>query len=156
MPLPEVEPKSNVKVIAPSRAELTPRLIRQRGQTLLHLDDVTEAGAFRIEGAGKNNIVFAVNAPRTDSPLSPMDAQALTEWFAPASVDIVSAESASQQLGEQSSHWPLWPALVLLASLLLIAETIYVHLLCPRANPKTADAVVPQRGVMRPVGEKVV
>jgi hypothetical protein len=156
LPLADYDPKSEVAVVTPSGAKLTPRLIAQRGMTLLHLDDVAEAGSYRVERVGKNNIVFAVNAPRTDSPLSPMDGQALKEWFAPAEVDILSAESAGQQLGEQSSHWPLWPALVFLAGLLLIAETIYVHLLCPRANPKTADAVVPQRGVLKPVGEKAV
>jgi hypothetical protein len=148
--------KSDVKVVAPSGVELTPRLLAQRGQIHLHLDEVVEAGVYRVNGTGKDNVVFCVNAPRTDSALGPMDAKALEEWWRPASFEVVSAESASQQLREQSSHWPLWPALIVLAGLLLLAETVYVHRLCPRADPKTADAVVPQRGVLRPVGKQAI
>ena len=46
------------------------------------------------------------------------------------------------------------PMFVLFAGMLLVAETIYVHVLCPRANPKAAEAVVPKRGVLKPVTGK--
>jgi hypothetical protein len=154
LPLPDYQAKSDPTVVSPSGAKLSPRLIVLRGQTLVHLDDVAEVGAYRVEGAAKNDIVFTVNAARTDSSLRPMDAKALEAWWAPAHVQIVSAQSVAQGFAEQSYQWPLWPALVVLAGLLLVVETIYVHWLCPRANPKTADGVVPQRGVMKPVGEK--
>jgi hypothetical protein len=110
---------------------------------------------YRIEGAGSKPIVFVANAPRGDSPLSTMAAKALEEWWSPAALQVLSADEASEELAQQSSHWPLWPLLVLIAGLLLIAETIYVHWLCPRVNPKAADAVVPKRGMMKPVKEKV-
>lgn len=152
--LADHEPNSPLKVTTPSGAKLTPRRIVVRGQTLLHIDEVAETGAYPVEGAGA--ITFTVNASRTDSPLAAMDAAVLAEWWAPASLDVVSADAAREQLGRQWSHWPVWPALVLLAGLLLIAETIYVHRLCPRANPKTAEAVVPQRGMMKPMAESSV
>ena len=43
----------------------------------------------------------------------------------------------------------MWPMLVLIAGALLIAEAIYVHWLCPRGNPKAAEAVVSQRGLLK-------
>ena len=151
LPLPEGSASSDASVIAPSGAKLTPRWLMQRGQTLMRIDEIFEAGSYRVEKAGKDDLVFAVNASRTDSRLAPMDAKVLTEWFAPTAIEIVTTESAQQQLSQQSSHRPLWPALVLLAAFLLVVETIYVHRLCPRANPKSADAVVAERGVMKPL-----
>ena len=68
-------------------------------------------------------------------------------------MNIVSFENAMQELADLPSHWPMWPLLVLVAGMLLVAETIYVHWLCPRANPTAAKAVVPKRGMMKPVGE---
>jgi hypothetical protein len=155
VPLPDVQPGSDVIVRTPTGARLTPRLLTLRGQTLLHLEALTEAGAYRVEAGGKNS-ALVVNAGRGDSPLSPMDASTLESWWAPVPIEILSADAFGQRLDQQAHHWPLWPMLVVLAGLLLIAETIYVHRLCPRANPKAVDAVVPQRGVLRPVGEKSV
>jgi hypothetical protein len=155
VPLPDVQPGTDVTVTTPSGARLTPRLLSLRGQTLLHLEALTEAGAYRI-GAGGKNLALVVNTGRGDSPLSPMDAGTLETWWSPAAVEMLSADTFAQRLEQQAHHWPLWPALVMVAGLLLIAETIYVHRLCPRANPKAVDAVVPQRGVLRPVGEKTV
>ena len=151
LPLSEFPTGGEVTVVSPSGATLSPRLLNVRGQTFVHLAEVAEAGAYRIEGADKKTIVFTVNAARADSPLGAMDAKALEAWFAPANVEVMSAESAGQRLDQQSSQWPVWQLLIVLAGCLLIAETIYVHRLCPRANPKAADAVVPERGVLRPV-----
>jgi hypothetical protein len=155
VPLSEFQAGGAVTVIAPNGAKTPGRLMVQGGRTLLHLEEVDQAGVYRIEGAGSKPIVFVANAPRGDSPLSTMAAKALEEWWSPAALQVLSADEASEELAQQSSHWPLWPLLVLIAGLLLIAETIYVHWLCPRVNPKAADAVVPKRGMMKPVKEKV-
>ena len=83
-----------------------------------------------------------------------MDAKALEDWWSPVTLEVLGSEAAAEQLGQQSGGWPLWPLFVLLAGVLLVAETIYVHRLCPRANPKTVKAVVPKRGVLKPVEAK--
>ena len=153
LPLPSRQGSADVIVVAPSGAKLSPRQLAVRGQTLLHLDEVSEAGVYRIEGSDKKPLAFTVNTPRGDSPLSPMDAKALAEWWSPVVPEMLSAESAGQRLETPSRAWPVWPALVLFAGMLLVAETVYVHRLCPRANPKAAEAVV---GIMKPVGEKSV
>src|SRR5207245_1949798 len=108
---------------------------------------------YRVEGIG-TELAFTANASRRDSMLSPMDHKVIEDWWAPASVEILNADGAAERLAQQANHWPLWPALVLIAGLLLIAETIYVHRLCPRTNPKAADAVVPVHGLMKSVVEK--
>ena len=153
VPLPAGTAKSEVSVVGPS-GKLSPRFVVRRGQTFLHLDEVADAGVYRIKGAGTKEIVFTVNVSRAASALRAMDTALLTEWWTPATVEFLNAESAHQQLDQQSKHWPLWPMLVFFAGLLLVAETIYVHRLCPRGNPKAAESVVPQRGMMKPVAEK--
>jgi hypothetical protein len=141
-------PAKELTVTAPSGAKSKPRVLVQRGLSLVHLAEVAEAGAYRIEGA--DEATFVVNSGRIDSPLAAMDRKTLTDWWSPASVDVVGAEAFTKEF-QDTSHWPLWPLLVLLAGLLLIAETIYVHWLCPRANPKAAAAVV---SMLKPMQEK--
>lgn len=151
LPLPNGAPTGEWTVLTPGGKKLAPRLATARGQTLLHLDEVTEAGAFRVESADKSSLIFTVNAARGDSPLRAMDTKALEEWWAPAAVEVLSAETAAQRLEAPTPAWPLWPTLVLLAGILLVAETVYVHRLCPRADPKAAQAVP---GILKPVGVK--
>jgi hypothetical protein len=153
LPLPDFDLAAAVEVLTPSGAKLAGWLIGASGQAVMHLSEATEMGTYRAQGEGKTH-AFVVNASRADSPLRGMDAKTLEAWWAPASVEIVSMEAAMQQLQQPSNHWPLWPALIALAGLLLLAETVYVHRLCPRANPKPADAVVPRRGVMRPINSE--
>lgn len=154
--LPALEKDEQLTVLAPSGAKLTPRLVELRARTFLHLDEVSEAGIYRVQRNGKSasNLAFAVNAGRTDSPLGVMDAKVLEQWWSPASLEVLSADVAAQRFAVESSHWALWPALVLVAGLLLLAETIYVYRLCPRVNPKVAESVVPQGSIMKPLGEK--
>jgi hypothetical protein len=41
--------------------------------------------------------------------------------------------------------------LIVLASITLLAETIYVYRLCPHSNPAAVESVVPQRGILKPM-----
>ncbi len=152
LPLVDAPSGNGAFVVAPSGTKLEPQWIDARGQKVLHLSAVTEAGVYRVEGLGKQNLVFVANASRTDSPLGSMDAESLKAWWSPADLEILGADAASQRLEQREFQWPLWPALIVMAGCLLLAESVYVHHLCPRANPKTADAVVPQRGLMKPIG----
>ena len=149
LPLPDVSTDETISVIAPSGAKLNPRLSALGGQVVLHLDQLSESGAYRLE-RGDKSFSFAVNVDRTGSPMTPMDAKALEAWWAPASVEVVSAESLLQNAGA-SSAWPLWSALIFLAGLLLLAETIYVHRLCPRSDPAALESIVPKHTVLQPL-----
>src|SRR5262249_55006124 len=105
-PLGDHTPGNEVIVTGPSGAKLPAHLIRHRERTLLHLDEIVEAGAYRIDGASNKTIVFVANAPRRDSALAAVDAKTLQDWWAGAEVEVISADNAAEQLAQQSSHWP--------------------------------------------------
>jgi len=148
--LPATESRSAVTVTGPGGETVPHRVIAQGGLAFLHVAESARAGTYRVEGSKGNIGRFVVNVKRFDSAMQAMDGATLTDWWAPAHVELMTTDAAAQEIDQQSRHWPIWPALVLLACVLLIAETIYVHWLCPRANPKTADAVVTGQGMLKP------
>lgn len=154
MPLPEGAADPTISVVSPSGSKMTSRLIHHGSKAYLHFDDIAEAGAYRGEQAGKP-FAFVANVNRAGSPLTAMDGATLESWWAPASVEVVNVETATRQI-TQSGAWPLWPALLFLAGLLLLAETIYVHRLCPRSDPAVVESIVPQRGVLQPLNKEPV
>jgi hypothetical protein len=156
LPLPDGRPDEEVTVTTPAGAKLVPRLQGQGGKLFLHLNEASEPGVYRVERQGKAGLAFAVNAPRDGSPLAPMDGTALEQWWSPASVEVLGADAARERFASGSGTWPLWPTLIFLGCLLLLAETVYVHRLCPRLNPAVAESVVPQRGLLRPLSEKTI
>ena len=89
LPLADFQAGNEVSVVTPGGARLSPRLRSTRGQTLMYLDNVAEAGVYRVDGAGGGKFAFVVNASRTDSPLSPMDAEALKAWWGPSHLEII-------------------------------------------------------------------
>ena len=125
---------------------------RRGGRAFAQLDDLREPGVYRVERGGQR-LVVAVNTSRDASALTPMDAATLAAWWQPAEVEIVSADAMTQRLSEAAKPWPVWPALVLLGSLLLLAETVYVYRLCPRSQPVVVDSVVAGGSVMKPTTE---
>ncbi|MBI2805811.1 MAG: BatA domain-containing protein [Planctomycetes bacterium] len=149
LPIPGAESPEGATVTTPGGAKLAPRLIVARQQSFLYVDDLNEMGIHRLELPGGKTHPFTVNAPRGDSPLASMDSKALETWWTPAPFEVISGDAAERSLEAPGQAWPVWPALVLLAGCLLVAETVYVHRLCPRAGPKAAEAVV---GIMKPVG----
>lgn len=153
LPLPEHQEGALVTVSGPGGVRLTPRLVPLRGQTLLHLDGVDTPGVYRVERGGTETLTFVVNAGRARSPLTVADAATLEGMWAPASVEILSADAAAEAIAAGSVSWPLWPLLVFLAGLLLAIETIYAAILCPRVNPAAVDSVVHGHGILRPLNE---
>jgi hypothetical protein len=151
LPLADVRPGEEMTVLAPDGARLAPWIQGQAGRVFLHLDEAAQPGIYRIERGGKTRPLFAVNAPHEDSPLTPMDGKTLEQWWLPATLEILTPDAAQERFAAGSSVWPLWPTLIFLGCLLLLAETVYVHRLCPRLNPALAESVVPQRGLLRPL-----
>jgi hypothetical protein len=148
-----VQSAGDVRVTGPDGATLPARVHTTGTQTILRLDGVDRPGVYRVEPASDSGKAwsFVVNTGRDASPMTPMDADVLEKWWAPAAFELVSGDTALARLEAQSSGWPLGPALILLGGLLLLAETIYVYRLCPRGNPTVVSSVVPDRGIVRPV-----
>jgi hypothetical protein len=153
LPLAEYRAGEEVAVLTPGGARRKPQLQEVGGRAFLRLDDVSEPGMYRVERAGGAGFAFAVNARRDGSPLVPMDAHTLEQWWAPTALEVLGGDEAARQLAADSSGWPLWPALALAGCLLLLAETVYVHRLCPRRDPPAAESVVPRRGLLRPLSK---
>ncbi len=140
VPVPGAQAGETVTLTAPDGGRLLQRLQPAGTQAVLHLDAAALPGVYRIAAKGW---AFAVNTGRDASPLTPTDPEALKAWWSPAPVEVVGGDAALAQQEAQSSGWPIWPALIVIAGLVLLAETIYVYRLCPRGNPVAATPVVP-------------
>jgi hypothetical protein len=153
LPPPRGESADGLTVVTPNGTRLVPRRESGGGQTVLHLEPVPEAGVYRAEmpGNAADGFAFAVNVSRDSSPLAPADEAALRQWWQPASLEVLGADAAAERYADAPAGWPLWPLLVFLGCLLLLAETVYVHRLCPRLNPPPAAAVVHERGLLKPL-----
>jgi hypothetical protein len=155
LPLYHWQEKQKVRVKAPSGVELTPEVRGQgNGRGLLRLDATPEAGLYRVEleGDPASAFAFVVELGRGDSVLLPMEPATLKQWWEPAKVEIVSGDEIEKQWGA-SSRLRLWPALLVLASLLLLGEMFLVHWLCPRASPRLAQNLV-QRQQSNPTRQR--
>jgi hypothetical protein len=153
LPLPTSAAGAEVTVITPGGARRSPRLLTVGEQTFLHLDEVREPGVYRVEQAGQKETVFVVNVTRAQSALTPADGKTLQAWWSPTRLELLTPEAAARRLSPADALWPLWPALVLGAGLLLLLETVYVAVLCPRVNPAVVGSVVHRRGLLRPLNE---
>jgi hypothetical protein len=155
LPVPGLQAGDEIDVHGPDGAKLPGRIETIGSQTLLHFDGLSRAGVYRAmpKGGLVRPWAFAVNVSRDASPLTPMDATALESWWSPAQFELVGGDAAMARLQAPSSGWSLWPLLVVLGGLLLLAETIYVYRLCPQRNPTVVASVVPQRGILKPMSD---
>jgi len=155
LPLPAGPAGKVAQVNDPTRKRIPAHVVATGIQRILRLDDFSVPGIYHVvvEDGSAKAWSFAVNSGRDASPLTPMDSKTLEEWWVPAEFELVRGDAALARLETGLTGWTLWPALVLLAGILLLAETIYVYRLCPRSNPAVVESVVPQRGIMKPMGE---
>jgi hypothetical protein len=152
LPLTEWGENETVSIVTPGGEKISPRLSALAGKRFLHVMDTAQPGVYQVQKAGgERGFSFVVNVGGGDSALAPMDAAVLRQWWTGAGFEILQAEEAAERFAPKASSWPLWPALLLLAGLLLLVETYVVHRLCPKVNPEVVDSVVPQRGMLRPV-----
>lgn len=151
LPLADVQPGETVTVHTPNGDTVTPKVNRVGGRTFFRLEAVVEPGTYRVERsavAGKD-FIFVVNVGRGDCILAPTDVQTLGKWFEPAVLEVVDPNAEAPRLAAGPSELALWPWLIGLAGMLLLAETFLVHWLCPRVNPALATVVVHRRGLLR-------
>ena len=135
--LPEVE------VIAPSGERLRPTLRRIAGQVVMRLDSVRESGIYTVEIAGSaEKAVFTVQPSRVDSPLTGMNPDLLRQFWAPASLELIAEEDFSEKAlaANRENRLLIWPWLIGVGCVVMIAEMFLVHWVCPRLNPSVAEA----------------
>jgi hypothetical protein len=148
LPLPDALRGDGVTVRAPGGAELTPRLRAIGGNTLLHLDEAPEPGVYRVRRpAAGSEMTFVANVGQGDCTMSPMPAATLAQWWEPASFEMIRPDVLPGGTGSVETPFALWPALVVLACLLLLLEMFFVHRACPAAIPAVVAPVVTRRGL---------
>lgn len=101
-------------------------------------------------GAEQELMYFVVQAGRADSVLGAIDSATLRRWWSPAPFEAQTVEAAGRAAASRFGRLPLWPWLVALGSLVLLAEMYFVHRLCPQMNPKVVESVVHRRGLIVP------
>src|SRR5262249_24162483 len=149
LPLTDWKPGETLSVHGPGAA-LTPTTTSVGRRAVVRLHAVPEPGLSRVERTNSGrNLTFVVNVGAGDSVLAPTDATALAAWFEPVPLEVIDPEAATARLAWSTTEITLWPWLVGLAGVLLIAEMFFVHWLCPRMNPALANVVVHRRGLLR-------
>lgn len=130
-------------VIAPGGAEIQPALQPSGARTRLRLAEANEPGVYHIRyGDGDPQPAFVVRPARRDSLLDRGDADALAAAWSPMTVNMVSSESQRKALIAAQSRTSLWPLMMILASLVLLAEMYFAHKLCPRVQPVVTSPIV--------------
>jgi hypothetical protein len=154
LPLPLLQDGEKVTVTTPGGSQLTPALTTTEGRTILRLPAVDEPGVYRVEptGRGEKSFSFVVQVGRGDSVLTPLDGPTLQKWWEPAACDFAAPDAFRQTLAAGQGRLPLWPILVALAGLMLLAEMFFVHWLCPRVNPSIVESVVHKRRILAAPG----
>jgi hypothetical protein len=155
LPVPDLRARDSISVTGPDGASVPARLHTAGTQTVLQVDAVL-AGVYHVDPKGDavKPWSFAVNTSREASALTPMDTATLESWWAPAQLEVLGGDAALARLEAAAHAWSLWPILILFASLMLLAETIYVYRLCPHSNPAVVESVVPQRGILKPMSQR--
>lgn len=145
-------------VVGPDGATLTPTVAAVAGSTRLTLPPQSRAGVYRVrrEGGPVSNgdvssgeraeSAFVVEIDRADSLLKPIDEDQLRTWWQPTSYSFVAAaDVAAGRVGEGPNliAWMLSAAAILLA-----LELLVVNRLCPRMNPRAAEAIVRRKPIV--------
>lgn len=155
LPLANRSDEGTVTVTSPTGKKLTLALREEAGRTVMRLDNLTEPGVYRVEQTtqasaggpgGLATFAFVVQTGRGDSVLTPTETDTLRKWWDPVPLDMATAEIAQKAVATQS-RYELWPWLLALGAILLLAEMFFVHWLCPKVNPAVAESMVPRQGI---------
>ncbi len=152
VPLPGWQASEAVAVVTPGGHRLSPPVRAAGSGRGLVTFEANEAGVYRVERAAGTGFPVVVQVGHGDSMLAPMDPETLRRWWEPAGCEILRGDDLGRRLDAEAGRHAAWPWLLLLAGLVLLAETYLVHRLCPRANPKLVQNIVGRRGLFRPRG----
>ncbi|MDP7396119.1 MAG: BatA and WFA domain-containing protein [Lentisphaeria bacterium] len=141
--LPGVHEEEAIVVEGPDGTPVQATVNTVGGRTFVRLDNVSQAGVFRIIPGGDTSraVPLIIRPGVADSVPTPIDTELLGSWWAPADFTVVNAASELEQLSK-TTHLALSPWLICLACLLLLTEMYLVHRLCPRLNPAVTTMLV--------------
>jgi hypothetical protein len=150
VPLAGWQPGETVTVTTPGGGRLQPPVRAAGAGRGLVTFEATEAGVYHVERGGGAGFAVVAQVGRGDSVLAPVDIGTLKRWWEPAGCEVVRGDELGKHLDAEAGNHAVWPWLLALAGLVLLAEMYLVHRLCPRANPKLVQNIVGRRGLLRP------
>jgi hypothetical protein len=158
--LPGLGAHGTVTIKSPSGRQLSPALQQLNGQTIARLDSADEAGVYLMSAQGEKGRTessFVVQAGRGDSIVTKAETGTLRSWWGPVPLEVVHPNPAAPaDEAAAGRRVLLWPWLLALGALALLAETWLVHRLCPAANPAVASSVVARHGILAPTAKPEV
>ena len=139
----------DARLIGPDGTEVPGRIETRGARAFFLAESLPTAGIYQLKSGDRDRLI-AVNVSREASAPAVIDAETLRTWWAPTAVELETADAAETRMTVGGS-WPIAPIFIAIAGLLLLIETLYVTLLCPRRNPTVAAGIVPRRGILRPL-----
>lgn len=151
IPQPAEAQPETLQFLDPGNTPLPFEALSQGGRDFIRIDAVATPGVYRlayktVEGAQKQ-VPLVVQAGRAFSSLARIDDDILRQWWEPAEVSLAppDAEASGKEIRARSDI--LLAALLALALLAFLAETLLSSRLCPRIKPAiVSDSVVYRRG----------
>jgi len=158
--LPGVGNNATATITTPGGRKVTPVLQPLDGQTIARLETTDETGVYALRASGDSGSTassFVVQAGRGDSIVAPADADILRSWWGKVSFEVVHPDPAARpEQAIAGGRVLLWPWLLALGALLLLAEMYFVHRLCPVMNPAVASSTVARHGILAPTSKPEV
>lgn len=148
--LPGMKPGEAVTVRTPGGEPL--KVTATSGaRPLLRLDPLDEPGVYRVERPSGKAVSFVLQVGKGDSVLTPIEPATLTRWWEPVRCEVIGADAPTR--ASSLERQALWPWLLGIGGLALLAEMFFVHWLCPRPSPVTVTAsIVHRQGILARTG----
>lgn len=124
LPLSNAGGRNMVKLYHDGKEAIPPQRTFAAGLNVFVDEVVTGPGFFTLAAEGTDTTIVAVNSNRTESQLTTVDAADLDDIWKGIDVNVVSADEISSTGAHNKwGSFPLWKVCVILALLMLAAET---------------------------------
>lgn len=152
--LPALGENTQAVITTPSGRQLTPAIQHVRGQLTTRLERADETGVYSVRATGATgsaDLRFVVRVGRGDSNVAKTPVETVRAWWGAVPFEVTHADPAAPpDRAAGVARVLLWPWLLGLAALVLLAEMYFVHRLCPVMNPAAATSSVARQGIFAP------
>ncbi len=135
----------DIAIYGPNNETIAVRSVRQDGETVLFAEDMRRPGIYRVRDTTGSRPVVAINVPRAESNLSPLEPDAIRKRMNARNLHIATdRESLADLLHEHRIGRTLGEQLLWIVLLLMAAEFVYAnHLARLRRQGEGIKTVTP-------------
>jgi len=138
--LSPLDPSDVVEIVGSDEIRMRPEQRDAGARTLLRVGLLWHAGVYQVLRNGESEFSFVLQPGRGDSDLRSTEPAVLDRLWAEANFETISYDAVIQgNANDQRRNLAHW--VVAVCTLLLLIEMYFVHRLCPRMNPRTAEPV---------------